>query len=130
MYKNFCLMAFLLAIAACMSVREEDLESWVGQPVELLDTHPLFMTVPLETRYSNDGVEVRNYRNGRTFSNCSGNTNFNVNSGSGYANSYATCYENDVVCNNIFYIKNGKILRYAPTGQCYTDESVRPQKMY
>ena len=84
----------LLSLVGCMKgVQEEDLTSWVNQPVSLLDTHPLFMTVPMERRFSNDGVEIRNYRNGRTVSSCSGNTNFNVNSG--YANSYANCFEND-----------------------------------
>jgi hypothetical protein len=35
-----------------------------------------------------------------------------------------------VVCNNIFYIKDGKVVEYAPTGNCYTDETVRPQARY
>ena len=123
----FCIA--LLSLVGCMKgVQEEDLTSWVNQPVSLLDTHPLFMTVPMERRFSNDGVEIRNYRNGITVSSCSGNTNFNMNSG--YANSYANCFENDIVCNNLFYIKNDKVLKYEPVGRCYTDKTVRPRKMY
>ena len=128
MVRNFVIISMCLLLAACLSVRQEDLDSWVGQPVELLDAHPFFMTVPLETRRAKDGVEIRNYRNGKTVTSCSGNSNFNLNSG--YANNYANCYQNDVVCNNIFYIKNGKVLRYAPTGRCYTADFLQPQKMY
>ena len=109
-------------------VQQEDLVSWENQPVSLLDTHPFFMTVPMEKIFFNDGVEIRNYHNGRIVSICSGNTNFNVNSS--YANSYANCFENDIVCNNLFYIKDGKVLKYEPVGRCYKDETLRPSKMY
>lgn len=124
------LMSLLLlaSIFGCMrGVQEEDLNSWVGQPVSLLDTHPLFMTVPMEKRFSSNGVEIRNYRNGRTVNNCSSTTNFDLDIG--YGNTYGNCYQNDIVCNNLFYIKGGKVLKYEPVGRCYTDETVRPRKM-
>jgi hypothetical protein len=119
----------LMILSGCLrGVREEDLNAWVGKPVSLLDSHPLFMTVPLETRFTSDGVEVRNYRNSRSVSSCAGQSTLNSYSSS--INSYANCYQNDVVCNNIFYIKNNKVLRYEPTGRCYTDTSVQPRQMY
>ena len=34
------------------------------------------------------------------------------------------------MCNNIFYIKEGVIIEYAPTGRCYTDETVQPEPRY
>ena len=43
------------------------------------------------------------------------------------ANAFTTCSSNRIVCNNIFYIRDGIVLEYAPTGRCYTDETVRPQ---
>ena len=119
----------LMILSGCLrGVRGEDLNAWVGQPVSLLDSHPFFMTVPLEKRFTSDGIEVRNYRNGRRVISCSGQST--LNSYSSAINSYANCYQNDVVCNNIFYIKNNKVLRYEPTGRCYTDASVQPRQMY
>ena len=122
------LLLLIILLVGCLSVRQQDLDSWVGQPVSMLDMHPLFMTVPMEKRFTEDGIEIRNYRNAETVSSCSGSSYLNI--GSGYGNSYASCFEGDVVCNNLFYIKSGKVLRYAPTGRCYTDETVRPKKMY
>lgn len=121
-FRYASLTAISLAVTGCM-VREEDLDSWVGQPVTMLDTHPLFVTVPMTKTIAADGTEVRNYRNGKSVKNCNLNPN----------NPYVTtisCFANDIVCNNIFYIRNGRVLRYAPTGRCYTDASVQPQKMY
>jgi len=31
-------------------------------------------------------------------------------------------------CDNIFYIQDGKVIQYKPVGQCFTDESVSPEK--
>ena len=127
-YRAATSLVLMLALVGCLSVRQQDLDSWVGQSVSMLDMHPLFMTVPMEKRLAEDGVEIRNYRNGKTVSSCSGNSYLNI--GSGYGNSYANCFEGDIVCNNIFYIKDRKVLRYAPVGRCYTNESVRPIQMY
>jgi hypothetical protein len=46
------------------------------------------------------------------------------------ASALTTCSSNRVVCNNIFYIRDGVVVEYAPTGSCYTDDSVRPQVHY
>jgi S1-C subfamily serine protease len=103
---TICLtIAVLLGVMGCSAtgvvhqlVRQQDLDSWVGMPVEALDTHSLFITVPIFKTYSASGIEIRNYANGN--------------------------------CNNIFYIRDGKVLEYAPTGRCYTNDSVRPQSRY
>ena len=89
MFRYILIVMITLSLSACLSVRQEDLDSWVGQPVELLDLHPFFNTVPLETRFTDSGIEIRNYKNGRSFNSCSGNTNmtnFNENSGTGNFN--------------------------------------------
>ena len=123
MVRNIIVLGILIALTGCLLVREEDLQSWQNQPVVLLDTHPFFITVPMIKTIAADGTEIRNYRNGRSVQNCSANS---------YSNSsaYVNCYQNDVVCNNIFYIKNDKVIRYAPTGRCYTAAFLQPQKMY
>ena len=127
MQKVLIILVSLTMFSGCM-VRQQDLDSWVGQPVSILDMHPFFMTVPLEKRFTDDGIEIRNYRNGHSVSSCSGQATLNNYSNS--INSYANCYQNDVVCNNIFYIKNKKVIRYEPTGRCYTNASLQPRQMY
>ena len=45
-------------------------------------------------------------------------------------NAFSNCTSGWVGCNNIFYIKDGKVIEYAPTGRCYTNETVQPQERY
>lgn len=122
MRRLFLCLSVLMIVGGCM-VRQQDLDAWAGQPVQLLDTHPFFITVPMYKTIAADGTEIRNYRNGRTVESCT------VNPYNPYVLT-ASCFQNDVVCNNIFYIKSGKVLRYAPTGRCYTAAFLQPKKMY
>lgn len=118
------------AISACATVRPQDLDAWVGVPVEALDTHSLFITVPMYKTISESGIEIRNYANGRDIAHCFSNGIGNAQGR--YANSsvFTTCSAGRIVCNNIFYIKDGKVIEYAPTGRCYTNESTQPQARY
>lgn len=118
-------------LVGCGTIRQADLDSWVGMPVEALDTHSFFLTVPMVKTLSSSGIEIRNYANGIDGSSCftsAGSTR----SSSSYlsASAFTTCSRNRVVCNNLFYIKDGKVLEYAPTGQCMTNDSVKPQVRY
>ena len=100
------------------TVRQADLDNWKGMPVEALDTHPLFSTMQMTTRITSSGVEVRNYINALKGTYCGGTA------------VSANCVDNNVTCNNLFYIRNGRVFEYAPTGQCMTNDSVRPEKRY
>lgn len=131
MFIRLCLF-LLLTGCAVKTVRQEDLNAWVGVPVEALDTHSLFLTVPMYKTFTESGIEIRNYVNGidvapQCFSHGAGyvsgnNVNFNT---------FSSCNNaTKVVCNNIFYIRNGLVTEYAPTGRCYTDETVQPQERY
>lgn len=111
-------ISVLAACAAVPSVRQADLDSWKGMPVEALDTHSLFATMRMTTRTTSSGVEVRNYANEQKGTYCSGSA-FN-----------ASCVDSSVACNNLFYIKNGMVVEYAPTGQCMTNDTVRPERRY
>ena len=131
--KRVALMISLVALVALTgcTVRQKDLDAWVGQPVEALDTQPFFLTLPLVKTFTQSGVEIRNYINGRNIGGCFG-------SGYLYGSTYNTanytafssCVSRFGACNNIFYIKNGKIVEYAPTGSggvgCMTDDRVLP----
>jgi hypothetical protein len=124
------LMLSLISGCAGLLVRQQDLDAWVGIPVEALDTHSLFITVPMFRTITASGIEIRNYSNGADISSC-----FTSGLGSRAgnlvnANTFTSCSSDRVVCNNVFYIKEGKVIEYAPTGRCYTDSSVQPQNRY
>lgn len=113
------LMALLVLLAGCATVRQSDLDAWVGVSVEKLDLHPLFLTVPMTKRYSDSGVEIRNYFNGRETESCTSST-------SKRGDIYTSCGTSSVACNNLFFIKDGRVIEYKPVGQCFTDKRVRP----
>lgn len=147
---------------ATKGVRVQDLNSWKGVPVEALDTHSKFLTIPMVRTKTSSGIEIRNYVNKRNTSSCIqsayGSSNANINSSSsGYGsistygnranintssrsrasimgtsqyNAFTRCSSAVVGCDNIFYIKNGRVLEYAPTGQCYTDKTAQPEARY
>ena len=121
-----------ICLTACGSllVRQQDLDAWVGVPVEALDTHSLFLTIPMYRTITASGIEIRNYANGTDVSSCF--TNAGANRASSYVNvnAFTTCSSGRVACNNIFYIRDGKVLEYAPTGSCYTNSTVQPQARY
>ena len=116
-------------------VNQSDLGAWVGVPVIALDTHSLFLTVPMVKTMTDSGVEIRNYVNKRGVSSCGGSGFGTVNSpGSTLSysnfNAFQNCTSGMVGCDNIFYIRDGKIIEYKPVGRCYTNEAVRPEKGY
>jgi hypothetical protein len=126
------LLAGTVLFTACagLTVRKQDLDAWVGVPVEALDTHSLFLTVPMVRTKSDSGIEIRNYANGRNMSSCSGTGSAYVAGKWVQGNAFSNCTSGWQGCNNVFYIRDGKVLEYAPTGQCYTNESVQPQERY
>lgn len=118
-------------LTGCATVRQSDLDAWVGMPVEALDTQSFFITLPMTKKVTASGIEVRNYANTKVLQDCDDTAYATpVKGGSVTAYGTTTCTSSKVGCNNIFYIKNGKVLEYAPTGQCMTNETVRPQKRY
>ena len=77
-----------------------------------------------------NGVEIRNYVHGADVSSCFSNAGA-IRSGN-FVNSsaFTSCSSGQVVCNNVFYIKDGKVLEYAPAGRCYTTSSLQPEAQY
>ena len=129
-------MAMLLAslVAACTTivpiVRQQDLDAWVGVPVEALDAHPFFMKAPMFRTKTDSGTEIRNYAYGYSFANCFRSAGASHVGDFVNENTFITCSSSRVVCNNIFYSKEGMILEYAPAGRCYTDETLQPEERY
>ena len=126
------------------SVRQQDLDAWVGVSVDALDTHSFFTTVPMKEVKTKDGFTYRFYNNSKTFTDCTtfGNTSAQVSAfpgaysnpsqAYGSANNYnnTSCGEVTVGCNNVFMIKDGIVKSYTPKGRCYTDETVIPEGRY
>lgn len=129
-HANMLLLASVAALSGCATVRQVDLDSWKGMPVEALDTHSLFLTMKMVRTMTEGGVEIRNYINGGEFTRCYGAGNAYGNGGYVNSSAFSRCNSEVVACNNIFYIKDGKVLEYAPTGSCYTDKTVQPQSRY
>ncbi len=124
-------MVLISLISACAtterSVRQQDLDAWVGVSVERLDTHAFFKTVPMFRTRTDNGTEIRNYAYGYDFGECF-EENGAIKVGDFVSgNAFIQCSSSRIVCNNIFYIKEAKVLEYAPTGRCYTEEKVKPE---
>ncbi len=123
-------LVILVALAGC-TVRQKDLDAWVGQPVEALDTQPFFLTLPMVKTITQSGVEIRNYINGRNIGGCfgSGYLTGRTYSTANYA-AFSSCVSGFAACSNIFYIRNNKVIEYAPTAsggvRCMTDDRVLP----
>lgn len=119
-----------VTLAACGTVRQEDLRAWEGVPVEALDTHSLFITIPMVRTKTDSGIEIRNYVNSQGGASCFSSGQGRVNGRYVSSSAFTQCSDDTVVCNNIFYIKDGKVIEYAPRGMCRTNDSVRPQERY
>ena len=119
-------------IAGCNHVRQEDLTAWEGQPVELLDKHPVFLTMHSVRTVTADGTEIRNYVNGTASGRVIEAALLSEAASSIPAtySQFSSCVAHVRACNNIFYIKDGRVLRYAPIGtggaRCYTNEATNP----
>ena len=109
------ILAFLWG---CATSRQTISESWNGVPVEALDTHSYWVTIPMKKVFKADGTEMRFYIDSGNFTYCSGGRH-----------SYS-CLSEKVTCNNIFYIKNGIVQKYEPAGRCYRKEVQLPEGEY
>jgi len=125
-------LALLGACAAPPVVRQQDLDAWAGVPVEALDTHPFFVTLPQVRTLVEGGIEVRDYVNKRYVAGClSGGANNKVYTmNASMYKAFRACSANMSGCDNVFYIKSGVVTQFAPTGQCKTSEVVQPQGRY
>ena len=131
-HKIISLITLTLFINGCagMLVRQEDLDAWVGVSVEELDTHSFFLTVPVAKTITDSGIEIRVYSNKKNISSCFGTGNID---GKAYSNdadftAIQNCSSGLVGCDNIFYIKDKKVLEYKPVGRCKTAAFLQPER--
>ncbi len=118
-------------VTGCATVRQEDLQAWEGQPVAALESHPIFVTLPVVRSTTSDGVEIRHYINGREVASCSGGgAVFAGSVSTATYNQFTSCVRGFAACNAIFQIRNGRIESVSAVGtggmRCYSDETMRP----
>ena len=128
-------MAIISMITACATtpartVRQQDLDAWVGVSVEALDTHAFFIKVPMFRTRTDSGTEIRNYAYGFNLGDCFGNAGARKVGDFVNENAFTACSSSRIVCNNLFYIKEEKVLEYAPTGRCDTEAKLQPEVRY
>ena len=131
-HKIITLITLALFLNGCakLAVRQEDLNAWVGVSVEELDTHSLFLTLPVAKTITDSGVEVRVYSNKQNISSCfdTGNLDGKAYSNDATFTAIQNCSSRIVGCDNIFYIKDKMVVEYKPVGQCYTDATLQPER--
>jgi hypothetical protein len=139
--RRFAVLACFTLLGACNSqtVRQEDLDAWAGRPVADLDVHPVFVTMAMRGTTTPDGTEIRNYVNSREATSCFGGGSVTpgykpagysaISAGSNSSQSMM-CSSSTPTCNNLFYIKGGKVEHYTPVGsggaRCFTNEKLQP----
>ncbi len=131
--RKLLILSILIILNGCVinnTVRQKDLDTWVGIPIEALETHSFFVTVPLYKTKTESGIEIWNYANGDDVAKCFSHGNASGNYGYVSGTSFTTCSSGKVVCNNLFYIKDKHVLEYKPVGSCRTDETVQPESRY
>jgi hypothetical protein len=125
----------LMMLCGCITreVRQVDIDAWTNVSVVALDTHSVFITMPQVRTVSDDGLEIRDYIDKVGVSNCMGTGAGFGGFGRGYMlnyanfNSFQTCSAQSVGCDNIFYIRDGKVLEYKPVGLCNTNQTLQPE---
>jgi hypothetical protein len=105
--------------------------AWAGVPVAELDTHPIFLTMPVVRTTASDGTELRRYVNGQNISSCSaGGSVFTGPVDIATYNTFSNCMQTVAACNNIFYIRDGHVQEVALIGtggaRCSSNESLKP----
>lgn len=126
-------LGIFYVIGACgtvATVRQQDLDAWVGVPVEALNTHPFFKDKRMFRTRTHGGTEIRNYSYGYNFGECFGKVGADKVGDFVDEDIFIRCSSGRIVCNNLFYIRNGTVLEYAPTGLCATDKTIRPEASY
>ena len=125
----YSLLAALLV--GCATVNPADTEAWVGQPTSVLEKQPLFLTMPVIKTQASDGTDIWNYVSGQAATSCNQDgTLFGRRVGWGAYSGFTDCISRFQACNNIFYIRDGRVQRVVVQAsggaQCSTDRRFLP----
>lgn len=135
-------LLLLLVVSSCAHKRVPRLElgpnrlAWIGRHESDITTHPIFATMPSESKVASNGKEVRVFRNGLAragSSGCVGGGSTSVLYGAAYTNASANCNSvvQDISCNHSFIISKDKIVTdYSRSGQCDPNEHLELRPRY
>ena len=132
---NLCFLRLALALifptatscAVNPSVPQQVIDAWAGIPVNILDTHTFFKSAPMFRTKTENGTEIRNYAYGYDFQACASKAGARHIGDFISEDTLIACSSSRIVCNNMFYIKEERVLEYAPTGRCDSDQKIHPQ---
>lgn len=101
---------------------------WIGRSEEDVTLHPIFATMPVDSRKTASGGEVRTFKNsGGTVSNkdCTAKPGY-----FGAVNADCAGTSREIVCNHVFILTSNKVANYTRVGQC-TEEmlEMRPRNL-
>jgi hypothetical protein len=116
---KFVLLFLIILLSACFPWRrvyQYHKDSWIGEPVSELISHP-------EWGVPTDKIELPDNITAYVYKNC------NSGGGSVYTDSNGKVHGNfhgETCCNNYFQVKDGKVLSYTLKGHCYTSDELMP----
>lgn len=118
-------------LAGCATVHPEDTEAWAGQPTSVLEKQPLFLTMAVVKTQASDGTDIWNYVSGQAATSCNQDGMLlGRRIGWGAYTGFTDCTSRFQACNNIFYIRDGRIQRVVVLAsggaQCSTDKRFLP----
>ena len=99
-------------------------ELWLGRSGDELLLHPIYASLPLESRKTSTGITVMSFKNsGGHVSNqtCSISNYYTPSLNSGSGSGYCSDSRVEISCNHIFYVNKNLITDYKRVGQCYGD---------
>ena len=108
-------LLILASLWGCATSKQTISEAWSGVPVEALDIHSYWVTIPMKRVFRTDGREMRFYIDSGSFTYCSGGRF-----------SYS-CLSEKVTCNHIFEQCRFQYEKYEPAGRCYRKEVHLPE---
>lgn len=116
-----CLLGALSVIVGCST------PSWKGLPLAALEVHPALTTSRMVRTRTDSGIEIRNYSQMFTPSNCTA-----LDGAAGAGNwvsgaAFAECSGSPGVCRHLFYLKDGTVLDYSPQS---CGRPLRPTGLY
>ncbi len=130
MYKILFMPILLCcALGGCLhnkDVRRDDLNAWKGVPVEELESHYMFSQIHMVKTLQDSGLEIRDYMNKQGINSCDKYGLINGYMSPENFDAFSNCTSQLIGCDNIFYIRDGKVLKYTPVGLCFTDDTSRP----
>ncbi|HEY1055696.1 MAG TPA: hypothetical protein VGE24_11190 [Emticicia sp.] len=108
------MLMLVLSIASCATKPfyfDSNRDFWIGKSGDDLAIHPIFASMPMDTRKTETGIETRSFKNK------SGIQSEGLNNNQGKYVGWTS----EVACNHVFLLKNNVITNYQRVGNCTSE---------